>query len=69
MSRVPLGKRFHSPSTCTFNMGTSAAVALIVVLLPLSLAARRQVMRDDSDRNAAQSAPWVPLAKNREALC
>jgi hypothetical protein len=50
-------------------MGTSAAVALIVVLLPLSLAARRQVMRDDSDRNAAQSAPWVPLAKNREALC
>ena len=46
MSRVPLGNCFHSPSTCTFNMGTPVAVALIVVSLPLSLAPRRQAMRE-----------------------
>jgi len=32
-------------------MGIWVAIALIVVSLPLSLAARRQVMRDDTDRN------------------
>jgi hypothetical protein len=48
-----LGNCLHSPSTCTFSIGTWLAVSLIFEFLPLLLTVVRQVVGNAPNHHTA----------------